>query len=125
MNNSDCIIMKNMSFYGFHGVLEEEKQMGQKFYLDVILKLNLQPAGKSDNIDQTVSYALAYDVIKFQCEENKYQLIESLAENISNDLFSTFDRIEEVEIEVRKPAAPVRGNFDYMAVKINRIRENQ
>ncbi len=39
----DKILMKNMSFYGYHGVMAEEKVLGQKFFIDVVLEVNLNP----------------------------------------------------------------------------------
>ena len=52
----DKIIMKNMVFYGYHGVLEEEKKLGQKFFIDAILFLPLKKAGETDNLNFSVNY---------------------------------------------------------------------
>jgi dihydroneopterin aldolase len=53
----DRIIMKNMAFHGNHGVLQEEKVLGQKFFVDCILSLDLSKAGKNDDLNETVSYS--------------------------------------------------------------------
>ena len=44
----DKIFLKNLAFFGFHGVLQEEKNLGQKFFVDVELSLDLKEAGKSE-----------------------------------------------------------------------------
>lgn len=115
--------MNNLCFYGFHGALEEENTIGQRFYLDVRLYTDLRRAGKTDDLEHTINYAAAYQIIKEQCERRTYRLIETLAENIAADLFLEFKGIDEVEIEVRKPSAPVKGSFDFMGVRITRTRE--
>ena len=42
----DKIILSNLGFYGYHGVLEAEKILGQKFFIDAELYLNTKEAGK-------------------------------------------------------------------------------
>ncbi|MGM0370283.1 MAG: dihydroneopterin aldolase, partial [Bacillota bacterium] len=103
-----------------HGVLEEEKQLGQKFFIDAELKADLQPAGESDDVGQAVNYAEVYEVIKEICENGKYNLIEALAENIAQEILNEFELVLEVTIKIKKPEAPVAGVFDYMGVEITR-----
>lgn len=118
----DKILMKDMAFYGFHGVLEEEKSLGQKFYVDLELKLDLSAAGKSDAVDYTVSYADVYDDVKYFVESARYNLIEALGENICNMLLAKYESITEVIIRIKKPEAPVRGIFEYMGIELVRGR---
>ncbi len=60
----DKIIMENMGFYGYHGVLEQEKTIGQKFFVDAYLILPLKKAGETDDLNFSVSYADVYLTIK-------------------------------------------------------------
>lgn len=118
----DKILLKNMSFFGYHGVLEEEKKMGQRFFVDATLFLSLLDAGETDDLKHTVHYGVAYEIIKNQVEKNRYDLIEALGENICKDLFAAFDLIEKIILQIRKPSAPVVGLFDYMAIELERKR---
>lgn len=118
----DKILMENMAFYGFHGVLEEEKSLGQKFFVDLELKLDLSAAGKSDAVEHTVSYADVYDDVKYFVESARYNLIEALGENICNMVLSKYSEVKEVTIRIKKPEAPVRGIFDYMGIQLVRTR---
>ncbi len=118
----DKIMMKNLCFYGYHGVLPEENTLGQKFFIDVILYLDLREAGRADQLDATVNYAVAYEVIKESAEIRKFKLIEALAEDIAQNMLSQFPVIEEIKVVVRKPGAPVAGIFDYFGVEIRRGR---
>lgn len=118
----DKIIMNHMGFYGFHGVLEEEKSLGQKFYVDVELSLDLSQAGKTDSVEHTVSYADVYDDVKYFVESARYNLIEALGENICNMILAKYPEVQEAMVRIKKPEAPVRGIFDYFAVEIRRGR---
>lgn len=116
----DKIILKNLAFFGFHGVLEQEKTLGQKFFVDITVSTDTKNAGLSDEVDDTVSYAEIYEIARFHTQEKRYDLIEALAENISKDILMKYNDISEIETEIKKPEAPVRGIFDYMAVRICR-----
>lgn len=121
----DKILMENMAFYGFHGVLEEEKNIGQKFFVDLELLLDLSAAGKSDAVEHTVSYADVYDDVKYFVESARYNLIEALGENICNMVLSKYSEVKEVTIRIKKPEAPVRGIFDYMGIQLVRGRDGE
>ena len=116
------MILKDLAFYGYHGVLSEENQLGQKFFIDVELFADLEPAGVSDDVNKAINYAEVYDLIKDICEKQDFDLIEALAEKIAQDILADFERVEEVTIKVKKPEAPVEGIFDYMGVELTRKR---
>jgi len=121
-NNTDKIVMRNMSFYGYHGVMPEEKVLGQKFFIDVVLELDLKPAGTTDHVDDTVSYAEVFEVVKKHAAVERYHLLEALAENMASDILAGFEKLSAVNIEIRKPEAPVNGVFDHFGVQIRRER---
>lgn len=118
----DKIIMNHLAFYGFHGVMEEEKVLGQKFFVDIELLLDLSQAGKTDLVEHTVSYADVYDDVKYFVESARYNLIEALGENICNMLLAKYPLIEEAMVRIKKPEAPIRGIFDSVGVEIRRGR---
>lgn len=120
----DKIIMENMVFYGYHGVLKEEKVLGQKFYIDAELYLDLKQAGKTDDLDHTVSYAMVYETIKNIVTKENFDLLEALSHKICGEILLSFEKIETVRLKIKKPSAPVAGSFDYFAVDIKRGRED-
>ncbi|HCX64632.1 MAG TPA: dihydroneopterin aldolase [Eubacteriaceae bacterium] len=119
----DKIMMKGMAFFGYHGVMGEEKALGQKFIVDASLSADLKQAGASDDLTQTINYGLVYDEIKDVVENEQFDLLEALGETICRRLFEEFPLIKKIKILIKKPAAPVQGVFDYMAVEIKRKRE--
>lgn len=119
MADLDSIRLHNMIFFGYHGALEAEQLIGQRFMLDAVLYRDLQPAGQSDDLRDTVNYAEVYAIIKEHVEKRRYNLLEGLAEAIAQAILTQFS-INKVEITVRKPSAPVAGIFDYVEISIAR-----
>ena len=56
----DKLVLRGLKFNGFHGVKPEEKKLGQKFLVDVDAWMDLQAAGKSDKLSDTISYTEIY-----------------------------------------------------------------
>lgn len=118
----DRIIMENMGFYGYHGVLPEEKTLGQKFFVDASLYLPLKNAGETDDLNDSVNYKEVYELIKEIVTNQKFDLLEGLAEKICGEIFAVYPAIQKLRIKVKKPEAPVSGLFDYFGVEIERER---
>lgn len=118
----DSITLSNMIFFAYHGVLPEEQRIGQRFQADVKLYLDLAPAGQTDDLRLTVNYAQAYEVVKRIMDNRKFQLIEALAEAVARELLGSFLQVQQVDVTIRKPAAPVAGILDYAEVAISRKR---
>lgn len=118
----DKIIMKNLAFFGYHGVLQEENVLGQKFFIDIELFVDLKKAGLSDKVEDTVHYGEVYEKVKNIVENKRFKLIEALAENIAETVLDNFPKVNEICIKIRKPEAPVNGIFDYFGVEIRRKR---
>jgi|GEM_PF-54237 len=121
----DKIIMKNMKFYGYHGVLPEERIKGQVFFINVEIYTDLSRAGNTDNLDDTVNYAEVYSRIKYITENNKFNLIEKLAEVIAQTILNYNNNIKKVKVLVKKPYAPIEGEFDWMGAEIERERQRE
>lgn len=118
----DKIMARGLTFSGCHGVLPAEKIEPQTFIVDLDLFLDLQPAGISDNLKDTVSYADVFEQVRQIVENESYDLLEALAENIAAAILMRHPLIG-VEVTVYKPDAPVKGIFDNFAVNIQRFRK--
>lgn len=119
----DQIVIQNMAFHGYHGVLPEESVTGNRFLVSVWMTLDLHQAGESDDVEHTVNYAQVYETVRFIVEGPRKQLIEALAESIASRLLQQFPRIHAISVEVGKPTAPIPGIFDGVSVKIYRMRQ--
>lgn len=121
----DKIILKDMAFYGYHGLLKEESVLGQKFFIDIEIETDTKEAGINDDFTKTINYAEVYEITREFTEDNRFNLIEALAENIAAEVLNRFDIAHSVMVRIRKKEAPVKGIFDYMGVEIRRYQNEQ
>jgi 7,8-dihydroneopterin aldolase/epimerase/oxygenase len=120
----DKIIIKGLKVFAYHGVNPEEKCDGQTFELDVSLYLSLLRAGQTDDLNDTVSYAKAAKTVLRVMTEAKYDLLERAAQRVAEQLLDEYHEVEKVDVLLKKPEAPVKADFDYMAVMITRQRSD-
>ena len=116
----DKIRINNLEVFANHGVFPEENSLGQKFIISAVLHVDTHKAGLSDDLTQSVHYGEVSGLIAKITRENTFLLIERLAEAIAEQVLITYDRICEIEIEVKKPWAPIAQTLDYVSVAINR-----
>lgn len=111
-----------MEFYGYHGVYPEETKLGQRFYVDATLELDVKKASQSDDVNDTIDYSLVYEQIRSIMEGKPRKLLERLAEEITVALFQQFSLVERVTIKIVKPNPPIHGHYESVAVEITRDR---
>lgn len=118
----DRIRIDNLKVYAYHGVFDFEQDKGQNFYINAVLYLPLQRSGLTDCLDASVSYAEVVELMADFMQNNRYQLIETVAEQMTLTLFRKFPLVQEIEMEIRKPEAPIDATFDSVSVCIHRKR---
>lgn len=121
---SDRIFLTNMVFPGKHGVGDAERASAQPFEIDVEMVLDLAPAGRSDDLAQTVDYGEVFRICRTVVEGPSKRLMESLAEEIATRVLAlpSQPRPSEVVVRVRKPAVPLAGMLDHAGVEVVRRR---
>jgi len=120
----DKIIIKGLRVFAYHGVNPEEKRDGQTFELDITLYASLLRAGRTDDLNDTISYAKATKTALHVMNEAKYDLLEKVAQRVAEQLLIDYPDVEKVDVLLKKPQAPVKADFDYMAVMITRQRSD-
>ena len=118
----DKIVLKNMRFRSFSGVLPEEKKAGQDFVITLTLTCSDIPGCKTDKLSDTVDYGKVFSMVKNYVETTSVDLIEYMAYQIIVKIMRAFSMVDEVSCEIQKPKAPIDGDFDYMSVIIARKR---
>ena len=113
------IRLKNMQFYGFHGVSESEKHLGGRFEVDVEMRLSLKDSCESDDLNDTINYEVIYKTVDSCIRKDKFYLIEALANSIAKDILNEHP-VDSLLVRVRKPHAPVKGVLDTIEVEIER-----
>ena len=113
------IVIAGLRELGVHGVLPEEQTRPQPFEVDVELTVDLEPAGDSDVLDDTVDYSAVAEAISRVVRTERYQLLERLATRIA-EVCAVDERVTAVAVTVRKLHPPVRAMVDHVAVSIER-----
>lgn len=122
----DEILLEGMLFYGYHGVNPEEQTLGQRFVVDVSVSADLRDAGRTDDLETTISYSAIYKRIRPIVETERFQLLEALSETIAAVIFSDFALASAVTVTVRKPGVAIKGSIlDAAGVRIRRERSAQ
>ena len=117
----DKILLKNMIFYAHHGFYEAERELGQKFEVDIQLECDLASAASTDDLKHTIDYQAIYKIAKDTFENYKFKLIETVAEKIASKILNIYG-ISNVLIRVRKPHVPLNGLLDFVEIEIYRER---
>ena len=121
MNPLDQIILKGLRASAFHGVLAEERRVGQVFLIDVTVSLDLSTAGETDDLAQTIHYGELAEQIVAAVESDPVDLIETVAERVAQVVLA-HPQAFLAEVTVHKPSAPISVPFEDVAVRIMRGR---
>ena len=118
----DKLIINNIEFIGHCGITEEERVNGQKMSADIELSLDISKAAASDNLKDTVNYVDICDKVVTIGRKETYNLLETLAERLVNEILKNHD-ISEVRLRIRKCSPPVDAIKGYFGVEITRQRD--
>lgn len=116
----DVIKIKSLEVFGYNGTFNEEKVLGQKYCLDIELKINKSFRDMKDDLNNTVDYSKLILFIREYFENNKFNLVETIANEIIFKLFQEFSNVIEISLEIFKPAYHVSIGFKGMSVCIKR-----
>ncbi len=112
---SNNIIIEEMKFFAYHGVLPQENIVGSVYKVSLNIKTDFTKAAISDNLEYTISYADIYDMTKEEMGQ-KSMLLENVAYRICNRLFCCFESIEEINITIYKENPPMGADCKNVGV---------
>ena len=120
--SGDHIRVARIAIFGRHGLLPEEATLGQRFYISLDARLDLAPAGRTDDVARTVSYTDLTAIAVSIGTERRFDLIEALAEAIAGTILARFPVLDAITVRIDKPSAPVPAILDGICVEITRAR---
>lgn len=118
----DKIKIKDLEVFANHGVFEEEKKLGQKFLVSITLFLDIREAGRKDDLTKSIHYGELSTMVNEWMTKHTFQLIESVAQCLCEEILLKYETsgLQEVEVTVKKPWAPVKLPLDTVAVTVRR-----
>ena len=117
-----AIVIAGLRELGVHGVLPEEQTRPQPFEVDVELGVNLEKAGESDALEDTVDYGEVCQVIALISQQRSYKTLERLCSAIAERLLERYDA-ESVWVKAAKPEPPIPLPVDEVSVEVFREAE--
>lgn len=115
------ISLDKMRFYAYHGVLEQERAVGNHYELSLRFEINKYASLESDALDDTLSYAEVYELVR-GCMDQPSQLLEHVAGRIARCLFARFEEIQHIELSLSKQKPPINGDLQSASVHLELSR---
>ena len=116
----DKIHIKNLEVFARHGVFPEENALGQKFVVSAVLYTSTREAGRADDLAKSIHYGEVSRFITEFMEQNTFQLLETAAERLAEELLLNTEHLEKIRLEIKKPWAPVGLPLETVSVEIER-----
>ena len=116
----DSIRIENLEVYAGHGVFPEETSNGQMFLVSAVLMMDLHPAGVSDELTLSTHYGEVCKFTNSYLRTHTFQLIEAATEQLAKAILLNFPLIRVLELELKKPHAPIGLPFSCVSVRIER-----
>lgn len=117
--NMQYLELKQMTFHGYHGVMEQEKIVGNTYIIDLLIYFDFSTAMISDDIHDTINYVAIYNIIKQEMSIPS-NLIEHLAGRILDQIKKSFPQVEKLDIRLAKKNPPFGGDIKETAVIIKK-----
>ena len=117
----DRITLTGVRVRAHHGVYDFEREQGQEFVIDVSVAVDLSVAASGDDLGATVNYGELAEAVVAAVERDPVDLIETVAERVAAVALA-YPAVDEVEVTVHKPEAPISVPFTDVAVTIVRGR---
>lgn len=115
---NDLLRIRNMAFYGYHGLFDEEAVLGQQFEVDVDVYGDFRGFARKEN-PVVVDYPRVCALVEQVVTGERYGLVEALADRIA-EVLQTELGLTQVVVRVRKPNPPVPVQFDGVEVEVRR-----
>ena len=111
------ITIKNAQYYAYHGVKQEERKLGGKYQVDLVLDYDAKAAIVRDDVNYALNYEIAMYCISEVMTGDSYSLLETIANEILNSVVEKFDFLQKATVRVRKMNAPMKRTVDYVQVE--------
>ena len=123
MTTHGKIEIAGLVLFARHGLNEAEKQLGQRFILDITMDADLAAAAKSDRITDTIDYGEVTAIAEAAFRDKHFYLIEASAAHVAGSILAHFPRVHAVTVRVRKPSAPVPAVIDHVSATVTVTRK--
>lgn len=115
--DSSYITLNRLTLYAYHGVMTQEQVVGNEFYIDLRLKVNMEHSALTDELIDTVSYADVFQSVKSEMDIPS-KLLEHAAARVAKRLLDEYKQIEIVELKLWKRNPPMGADVQSAGVEM-------
>lgn len=119
--SSSYILLQNLKFHAFHGVLPQERLTGNDYTVDLSIKYDVSGALTSDDVNDTLNYAEVFQLVAQEMAVPS-ALLERVAGRIGDRLFRRYPGVEEVELKIVKQNPPMGADCKGAGVEVHLVR---
>ncbi len=116
------LTIKGAQFYAYHGVKQEEKELGGRYEVDLDLWYDATEAVENDSVAYALNYEEAMNLIDTIFSDDSLNLIETVASRILDTCFEKFDNVIKGAIRIRKMNVPIHNVVSYIETELTRER---
>ncbi len=117
----DWIHVNAIRCYGYTGALPEEQVLGQWFEVNLSLGIDLQAAGRSDRLSDTLDYRSVIATVKTLVSQSKFALVEKLTDAIAHALLE-LPLVQQVTVRLTKVSPPIPDFGGNIVIEMTRQR---
>lgn len=118
---TDRIFVEGIKFHGFHGLTKLERQVGVRLSVDVTLDYDLERAGRSDRMADSIDYRKVHGKVVEIGRARSHRLLESFAATLLDALLEAFPA-ERISVRVHKETPVLDGIVGSVGVEMSRGR---
>ena len=111
------IHLRGLRFHAFHGVMAQERMVGNDYEVDLRLRVNVERAMLSDDVADTVNYAEVYQLAKQVMGEPR-NLVEHVAARIAQAILGKWSQVDEVNVCLTKRNPPMGADCEGAGVEL-------
>ncbi len=112
------ILLRDLRFHAFHGVLPQERQVGGNFVVDLRVGYPLAQALDSDQVDDTLNYASLYELVSREMKQPS-ALLEHVAGRIAQAIEKAFPQTISIDLTLTKQNPPMGADCKGAGVEIH------
>ena len=113
------IQIENMEFYAYHGHYHEERIIGNRFLVNLVIETKMEKPAKTDQLHDAVNYQQAYNLVKKEMQTESH-LLENIAQRIIDAMYSNFEHIDKVTVKVSKMNPPMGGKIEKVSITLSK-----
>lgn len=113
------IRLERMEFRAYHGCYDLERQVGNRFTVDLEITTELGGVAAEDSVEKAVNYLTVYEIVRTQMQVVQ-RTIERVATNVIVALYAAFPQIRHIRCTVSKLAPPLGGKIERVSVVLER-----